>query len=160
MTYGYTLYLYPGDKASHWCEILDTMEWLARKYSVSDCRQSNPKLHKVFLKLQRSGIRFDTVECDRTAIFVEDTVEVGSREKSGGGVGRRVKAWGFGGKTGKQVKRKLISMLKAFGALVKADEIMPDLNEFQNITGTDIDEIIAHIRFEELKDEGAFCWGV
>ena len=58
------------------------------------------------------------------------------------------------------MKRKLISMLKAFGALVKADEIMPDPNEFQNITGTDIDEIIAHIRFEELKDEGAFCWGV
>lgn len=81
MTYGYTLYLYPDDKASHWCEILDTMEWLTRKYSVSDCRQSNPKLHKVFLKLQRSGIRFDTVECDRAAIFVEDTVEVGSREK-------------------------------------------------------------------------------
>ena len=115
MSHVFTLYLHPDEKSYRWCLILDTMEGFAGEFD-----EHGPGPGAVLRELYMTGIRFDTVECERPAIFVHDAVEIGSLGEDDWCNGRRVKSWGFGGKTARQVKDKLLWMLATFGALLRA----------------------------------------
>ena len=152
MTQGFALYLYPDDKAEHWCAVLDALEWNTRVFSTFERSKSVPKLYKVFCEMSKTGIHFDTIEWDSPAVFVMDTVEVEVLGDSGQPEIRTVKSWGNGGKSGEQVKAKLISMLTIFRGLLGNGDIK--LVESDGITYEDVSELIAHIQSEELEDNG------
>ena len=152
MSHVFTLYLHPDDKSYRWCLILDTMEGFADEFD-----EHGPGTGAVLRELYMTGIRFDTVECERPAIFVHDAVEIGSLDEDDWCNGRRVKSWGFGGKTARQVKDKLLWMLATFGALLRAGEIKLDpagRDSPFSFTAEDVDELIVHVRSEELEDNG------
>ena len=151
MTQGFALYLYPNEKAEHWCAVLDALEWNTRVFSTFERSKSVPKLHKVFCEMSKTGIYFDTIEWDRPAVFVRDTVEVEVLDDSGQPEIRTVKSWGNGGKSETQIKAKLISMLTTFRELLGNGDIKL---ESDGITCEDVSELIAHIQSEELVDNG------
>lgn len=156
MRHGFTLYLYPDTKSYHWCEVLDELEGFAKEFSSLERYKSVPELHKIALEMFKTGIFFDTVEWENPAVFVMDAVALETLDDSGRTEIRMVKSWGNGGKTGTQVKGKLISMLKTFGKLLENGDIKPQMGD---ITSQDMDELIAHIRSEELHDRGCYYYG-
>jgi len=153
MSHVFTLYLYPDEKSYRWCSILDTMVGFAEEFE-----EHGPGPGAVLRELYMTGIRFDTVECEEVAVFLHDAVEIESLDEDDWCASRRVKSWGFGGKTARQVKEKLLWMLETFGALLGAGEIRldPELSPGwpDHFTVADVDELVAHIRSEELEDNG------
>ena len=153
MSHVFTLYLYPDDKSYRWCSILDTMVGFAEEFE-----EHGPAPGAVLRELYMTGIRFDTVECEEVAVFLHDAVEIEPDDEDDWCASRRVKSWGFGGKTARQVKEKLLWMLETFGALLGAGEIrlVPELSPGwpDHFTVEDVDELIAHVRSEELEDLG------
>lgn len=153
MSHVFTLYLYPDEKSYRWCSILGTMVGFAEEFE-----EHGPGPGAVLRELYMTGIRFDTVECEEVAVFLRDAVEIESLDEDDWCASRRVKSWGFGGKTARQVKEKLLWMLETFGALLGAGEIRldPELSPDwpDHFTVADVDELVAHIRSEELEDNG------
>ena len=158
LSHVFTLYLYPDEKSYRWCSILDTMACFTEEYGEPNGGEGDSGPDEVFREFYMTGIRFDTVECERVAVFLLDAVEIEPDDEDDWCASRRVKSWGFGGKTARQVKEKLLWMLETFGALLGAGEIRldPELSPDwpDHFTVADVDELVAHIRSEELEDNG------
>lgn len=76
----------------------------------------------------KSGIYIDTIEQPRVAVFISDKVDVEVAGKNGEIRVREINAWGCGGKTAAQLRRKLIALFtQVLGVLDWDIDLGPDI---------------------------------
>ena len=109
---GFTLYFQETPDDERWIAAFGDILWLANRFAKAEWRLKQPRhVNKAFLEIHKSGIFIDTIESPVVAVFLDDEVELETTGRHGKTETRKLKAWGCGGKTPPQVKRKLVTML-------------------------------------------------